>query len=365
MRRGRRARGTPRRATPRGVASARCGRARARASRPRPLAIAAVAEALTRFADLVDRALELRPRSSSAILPRRLTTLARRRPPPRSAPRSAGSGRRTRPSPAPARRISARVRAAHQLVHHRASFESRRPAPCGARSRSLRSAGLQRIYTRLCTIVCRNCAKTCARRSACAARVRVLVVTNMYPTPERPALGPFVRDQVEALRRRDDLEVELFAFGPGPRALVARGARAAAALSRAALRHRPRPLRADRVAGAARAARAGGRDAARQRPARPPLVLRDARGAAVHRAGRRGLARVQREPARRGDVRGGSRSCRSGSTCERFRPIPRAEARARLGLDPDGPYLLFPHDPVAAAEALRPRASRRRATCRC
>jgi glycosyltransferase involved in cell wall biosynthesis len=34
-----------------------------------------------------------------------------------------------------------------------------------------------------------------------------------------------------------------------------------------------------------------------------------------------------------------------GVDLERFRPIPRAEARARLGLDPDGPYLLFPHDP--------------------
>ena len=50
--------------------------------------------------------------------------------------------------------------------------------------------------------------------------VRVLVVTNMYPSRERPWLGPFVRDQVEAFRRRDDLEVELFAFGPGPRALA-------------------------------------------------------------------------------------------------------------------------------------------------
>src|SRR4051794_24620250 len=50
--------------------------------------------------------------------------------------------------------------------------------------------------------------------------MRVLVVTNMYPTAERPALGPFVRDQVEALRRRGDVEVELFAFGPGPRALI-------------------------------------------------------------------------------------------------------------------------------------------------
>jgi glycosyltransferase involved in cell wall biosynthesis len=29
----------------------------------------------------------------------------------------------------------------------------------------------------------------------------------------------------------------------------------------------------------------------------------------------------------------------------RFRPIPREQARAALGLDPDRPYLLFPHDP--------------------
>ena len=47
--------------------------------------------------------------------------------------------------------------------------------------------------------------------------LRALVVTNMYPTPERPASGPFVRDQVEALRRRGDVEVELFHFPPGTR----------------------------------------------------------------------------------------------------------------------------------------------------
>src|SRR3954462_9779438 len=50
--------------------------------------------------------------------------------------------------------------------------------------------------------------------------MRALVVTNMYPTPERLPLGWFVRDQVEALRRRGDVDVELFAFGPGPRALA-------------------------------------------------------------------------------------------------------------------------------------------------
>ena len=47
--------------------------------------------------------------------------------------------------------------------------------------------------------------------------LRALVVTNMYPTPERPASGPFVRDQVEALRRRGDVEIELFAFPAGTR----------------------------------------------------------------------------------------------------------------------------------------------------
>src|SRR3954453_20467981 len=40
----------------------------------------------------------------------------------------------------------------------------------------------------------------------------------MYPTPKRPALGSFVRDQVGAVRRRGDVEIELFAFAPGLRA---------------------------------------------------------------------------------------------------------------------------------------------------
>jgi teichuronic acid biosynthesis glycosyltransferase TuaC len=35
-----------------------------------------------------------------------------------------------------------------------------------------------------------------------------------------------------------------------------------------------------------------------------------------------------------------------GIDLHRLRPIPRPEARARLGLDPEGPYLLFPHDPA-------------------
>ena len=52
-------------------------------------------------------------------------------------------------------------------------------------------------------------------------RVRALIVTNMYPTPERPEYGRFVLDQVEALRRRDDVEIELFSFPPGLRSYPA------------------------------------------------------------------------------------------------------------------------------------------------
>ena len=35
--------------------------------------------------------------------------------------------------------------------------------------------------------------------------MRVLIVTNMWPTPARPAFGVFVRDQVDALRALDGL----------------------------------------------------------------------------------------------------------------------------------------------------------------
>ena len=44
--------------------------------------------------------------------------------------------------------------------------------------------------------------------------MRVLVVTNLYPTARRPALGPFVRDQVDALRSLDGIEVDLHSFDP-------------------------------------------------------------------------------------------------------------------------------------------------------
>jgi teichuronic acid biosynthesis glycosyltransferase TuaC len=174
--------------------------------------------------------------------------------------------------------------------------------------------------------------------------VRALVVTNMYPTPARPASGPFVRDQVEALRRRGDVEVELFAFPAGTRN-YARAARE--------LRRRYRGQRFDVVHAhfglvAWPSLLAGlrplvvtlhGNDLLhpRSRPfTRAALPFMDL-PAAVSRAFSRNVpgAGVTRRVA----------ILPCGVDLGRFRPIPRAEARARLGLDPDGPYLLFPHEP--------------------
>jgi len=174
--------------------------------------------------------------------------------------------------------------------------------------------------------------------------VRALVVTNMYPTPERPPLGSFVRDQVEALRRRGDVEVELFAFGPGPRAL---------ATAARDLRRRFRGRRFDVVhahfgltAWPALLAGLGpvvvtlhGNDlfVARSRRATRAALPFTALPAAVSRAF---SANVPGAGTRRRVA-----VLPMGIDLDRFRPIPRADARAHLGLDPHEPCLLFPHDP--------------------
>src|SRR5438045_1130958 len=55
--------------------------------------------------------------------------------------------------------------------------------------------------------------------------MRALVVTNMWPTAFQPALGSFVRDQVDALRGLEGVTVELFSFPPGGPGSYARAAR--------------------------------------------------------------------------------------------------------------------------------------------
>ncbi|HET6447681.1 MAG TPA: glycosyltransferase family 4 protein [Conexibacter sp.] len=178
--------------------------------------------------------------------------------------------------------------------------------------------------------------------------MRALVVTNMWPTSARPALGRFVRDQVEALQRIDGVEVELFAFPPGMRSYP-RAARE--------LRRRYRGERFDAI------------HAHFGLTAWPALALRGAphvvtfhgtdlahpRSGRLSRAALRCVdlaATVSASLARERIVGAGVRRRVAVLPCgvdlERFRPVPRAEARARLGLDPEQPCLLFPADPARA-----------------
>ncbi len=178
--------------------------------------------------------------------------------------------------------------------------------------------------------------------------MRALVVTNMYPSPAAPALGVFVRDQVEALRRHPGVDVEVFAFAPGGAAAYVRAARA--------LRRRGRGAAFDVVhahfglsAWPALASGAGpvvvtfhGTDLAHPRSRRISLAVlpRVALAAAVspELAARIPPGRARRPVA----------VLPCGVALDRFAPAPRSAARAALGLPREGPILLFPADPARA-----------------
>jgi teichuronic acid biosynthesis glycosyltransferase TuaC len=174
----------------------------------------------------------------------------------------------------------------------------------------------------------------------------------MYPSAARPALGVFVRDQVEALQRIPDVEVERFTFDPGGLAY----ARAARALRRAVRGQRFDVVHAHfgltawtalAAPGHARLVTLHGRDVYHPvssrvtRAALPFMTVTAVASAALGRAlGRRRLVILP-----------------MGIDLARFRPIPRGEARAALDLDPARAYLLFPFDPGRADK----RADRARA----
>jgi teichuronic acid biosynthesis glycosyltransferase TuaC len=178
--------------------------------------------------------------------------------------------------------------------------------------------------------------------------LRALVVTNMYPSPERPALGSFVRDQVEALRALPDIEVELLAFAPrGPGAYIGaareirrryRGERFDVVHAHFGLTAWPALLAPARF----RAVTLHGTDLSHPRSraitiaALPFVDLIATVSSSLARELPRGRA------SRRAVV------LPCGVDTGRFRPLPRAEARAALGLDPETRYLLFPADPRRA-----------------
>ncbi len=171
------------------------------------------------------------------------------------------------------------------------------------------------------------------------------MVSNMRPDRAHPERGSFVRDQVAALRALGDVEIELYEFPPGPRALGA----AAGDLRR---RHRRRGTRFDvvhahfglsawpalAVPARVRALTMHGTDLADPRTrlaTRAVLGLIDLPAAVsaplAERIPGRARARAQVLPC--------------GVDVARFAPQEPRTARAELGLDPERPFALFPADP--------------------
>jgi len=186
--------------------------------------------------------------------------------------------------------------------------------------------------------------------------VRALVVSNMLPSRAHPERGQFVRDQVDALRRLDDVDVESYELAPGPRSL-ARGA--------GELRRRYADERFDVVhahfglaAWPALAVRARVRaltvhgtdiDHPRTRLLTRAVIPRMDILAAVS------APLAERMPGslelkwRKGGRASSTRIVQvlpCGVDLDRFHSIPRADALARLGLDAEQPpFVLFAADP--------------------
>jgi glycosyltransferase involved in cell wall biosynthesis len=180
--------------------------------------------------------------------------------------------------------------------------------------------------------------------------MRVLLVTNLYPDAAAPQRGRFVADQVEEVRRQG-VSVELFTFPPGSSEYLPATRRLRRHLRRASydLVHAHYGL-------AGWCARLAG--------AKPLLVTfhgTDVRHRLAGPLSRRLAARVEiaagvsRSLFRR-EAGGPGLPRRAGANAvlpcgvdeRRFRPIPRAEARRTLDLDPGRPLLLFPADPARA-----------------
>jgi teichuronic acid biosynthesis glycosyltransferase TuaC len=178
--------------------------------------------------------------------------------------------------------------------------------------------------------------------------MRVLVVTNLWPSPERPASGGFVRDQVEALERIEGLEIEVFKIEPGGGATYIRGARD--------LRRRYRADEFDVVH--VHYGLTAWSALTTQRKA-PHLVTFHGTDLAHPVVGpmSRAVARLTTLPApvskalARAGLPGAGTTRQvailpMGVNLDRFERRDRAEARERLRLDRNGRYLLFPSDPA-------------------
>jgi teichuronic acid biosynthesis glycosyltransferase TuaC len=176
--------------------------------------------------------------------------------------------------------------------------------------------------------------------------MRVLVVTNLVPDDTTPQRGRWVRDQIAEIRARG-IEVEEFGFERGRENYVPATRRLRALLRRERfdLVHAHYGL----AGWVAKLAGAGpllvtfhGTDVrhpvvgplSRRLAWRVDLIAGVSRALFDLEAGRPGLPPVP-----------GAAVLPCGPALERFGRRPRAAARAALGLDPAGRYLLFPTDP--------------------
>lgn len=175
--------------------------------------------------------------------------------------------------------------------------------------------------------------------------MRVLIVSNMYPTRERPEFGVFVRDQLEALGRIDGVEPELYVFEGGS---VRAYRKAVKPLRQHLAQHRYDVVHAHYGLTGWVARRAG---------ARPLVVTLHGTDVYDKRAGRisRSVARKADQIAVVSEDLGGAlgklRTKRplvvlpTGVNLSRFEQRSRVDARRALGIDPEGTYLLFPFSP--------------------
>ncbi len=193
--------------------------------------------------------------------------------------------------------------------------------------------------------------------------MRVLVVTNFVPDDSAPQRGQWVRDQVDEVRKRG-IEVDVFAFPPGRGEYLPATRRLRALLRRERFdlvhAHYGLPGWCARLAGA-----------------RPLIVTfhgTDVRHAVVGALSRRLAWRIDLVAAASKALFGpedgrpglppvpGSAVLPCGPDLTRFAPIPREQARRKLGLDPAGRYLFFPANP-ARPEKRHDRAAELAAAC--
>lgn len=176
--------------------------------------------------------------------------------------------------------------------------------------------------------------------------MRVLIVTNMYPSRERPEFGVFVRDQLEALSRIDGVDIDLHIVEGGGKLNYLKGIRA--------LRKHLKSRQYDIVH-----AHYGLTGWVARRAGAKPLVVtfhgNDLRDERVRKLSLRMAKRIDqvavvseyfgREFAGVKKTKRPIAVLPTGIDMTRFKFIDRLVARKQLGLDPEGSYALFPADP--------------------